>query len=96
MNKPIEIRSIISVGVGDGKLLLEVETAPDVFQCINFNWRDFANIYEYITLEEDKRSEYSEEILNRMICKCGHTRSNHGCVRDDGCDNFEPKDGQDG
>jgi hypothetical protein len=22
-------------------------------------------------------------------CTCGHTRSNHGCMKDDGCDEFE-------
>ena len=61
-NYTLEIRSVISVGVGDGKLLLEVETSPDVFLNLNFQWRDFASIYEYVTSETEKQSAEVPEV----------------------------------
>jgi len=36
--------------------------------------------------EEDMLDFISRD--NEAKCTCGHTRSNHGCMKDDGCDEF--------
>jgi len=60
MTDPIKVKSIIQVGVSYETLSLEVDLGEDNFQVIEFNWRDFASVYEYITSEEDKKTTERE------------------------------------
>jgi len=60
MTDPIKVKSIVQAGVSYGTLSLEVDLGDDKFQVIEFNWRDFARVYEHITSEEENNGQPEE------------------------------------
>jgi hypothetical protein len=91
VSDPIKVKSITQVGVSHGTLSLEADLGNDNFQVIEFNWRDFASVYEYITSEGDHQSAPDHECKDCPKCKHPDCRHAHGLcnyARDCACDYY--------
>jgi hypothetical protein len=92
--KSIKVKSIIQAGFVKEAVHLELFLGDDNFQVIEFNWREFASVYKYLSSKEDDQSKANHECKD--CPKCGHPDCRHtyglcDYARDCACDYYVEK-----